>query len=376
MLEKNKPKKEKCDLLKDDGKPCNFKSPTAQGLSSHKRLSPFHKQHQISVYGPKPEKSQQTKSKEEMLKVVQEIKSDSDLAPGQKENLELVKDQLINETEEEKIKQQREKEIQEKSQTRRDKKEDLELMKIEEQIDKRQEKSSAPDDIDKLLARRERIAIIKSIEQQPPQNSQELKDRYDFEMKMQDKLHQLAMANSKQSFDFMKQQVSSSEKKMDPLDAIAKFKTLAPDLGFTKGEGEGGTSKIFDFLTANFGVLQTMWKDYMWLKQSQQQSGFPTSLPIQQNPTQQIEESGSNAVGNLDSHSGSGDQTPAPDQSEIEMSVPQPQPAGNPEPSDAELMAMPETRDSSYSGIGDYAVDLDQSLGIGEKNLIARKKYA
>ena len=62
---------------------------------------------------------------------------------------------------------------------------------------------------------------------------------------------------------------------------------------------------------------------------------------------------------------------PSPDQTNVnpEVAPAQPQPVNNPisEPTDEELMKMPQTRDSSYAGIGDFGVDnnyFDQYLNI------------
>ena len=308
---------------------CNFPDCVASFeqsnyLTNHKKFCQYN-----------PENIKKMETLEDAKKELQELKTDPNTSPQEKEKINLL--------------QQKEKEIAEKSQTRRDKKEDLDILKLDEQIEKHQEKSSGPDNIDKLLARRERVAIIKSLEQppvQPQQNTQQFnRDIYDLKLEIKELSHKI------------------DDKKTGKSDVKSEIKDsldIAKTMGFSKSDETGTERMIGDTLTQLLPLGQKFLDMQKEEQQQTQQQPQPPEAP-QSNPDDQIKELVSGGPGYLNA------QPLGPDQIEIEGSIPQPQPISNPEPSDEELLNNPELRDDFYPAQLDSSY-INQSLGLGKFN--------
>ena len=296
-------------------------------LTNHKKFCEFN-----------PDNIKKMETLEQVKEELQNIKTDPNLTEEEREKLDIVEQRIINN-------QQKEKEIAEKSQTRRDKKEDLDILKLDEQIAKHEEKSSGPDSIDKLLSRRERVAIIKSLEQppaQPQQQTQQLlqteRDRHNFEMKMLEKLHAI--------------ETDKKTGKSDIKNELKNSLDIAKQMGFSKSDESASERMLGETLT-NLMPIADKWLSMQKGKSQDQQAmkeEFEKQHP-QHQPAQMPEEvptHSHNEVG------GSNPPSPAPVQPAV------------PEPSNQELMQMNYLRDESYPSLEADNDFISQSLNQGE----------
>jgi len=327
-MPKEKKEKVECEL-------CGKKFKNLAGLAGHKRFA----------HGSQP-----IENETEALQTIQEIES-SPISPESQEKLDLLKLQLQNKTESQKLSDSAEKEIQAKSQARRSMKEDLDIMKIEEELAKRQ--PSSQDDIDKMLTRRERVALIKSLEN--PQQSQSSTDhqlqsereRYDFQLKMMEKFQEL------------------KDEKKDIVQTMSEFKTFtdvaeqhAKKSGWIKSAGdESPWAYIGNALTDLLPKLIDFGKESLAQK-SQQQEQFFKNHGAQTPAPGEILPGENNQSENNVSH----------ESFEQEQAPPSPAPVTQQMPSDAALLADNSLRDP-YRPVQDYpSLDYAQNLYLSAQS--------
>lgn len=255
-----------CDALKENGKPCGKSCKNEQGLSAHKRLA-------HSIFSP-----EKLKSEEEVLEKIQT----PDLSAIEKINL--AEKTLVNSTEEEKIKLQKEKNIQNLQQEVRENKalvENLNLLKLREKLEKQNPNSI---DIKDLVELRKLELLNKSGNQDNPALLSLI------QLQTQQFQNQIAM--QQKNFDFQLEMYKKVNENKQPeknlIEQMLDAKKVV-DMMSGKNNSDDFGDKVVKILTPLMPLGQKFLEQKSQ-QQMQQQQNFQTenNIPRQNIPSGQI----------------------------------------------------------------------------------------